>query len=973
MLDEAQLQELIRKNGLAQGGAQIESGAAAPPLPVEPETALTGRELKVDIPGKNPTQPGAPAPAASAGFIPPPFERAAPRVKAGIDTNPLSESYGFPAAAQKINTPVPPAQTDEPDIAAARSAIKGIESGDRYDIVHPKAKNGDNALGAYGVMSANLPSWSRETLGREVSRDEFLKSPELQDRIFDHKFGSYVRKYGLEGAARAWFAGEGGMNNPSASDGNVTVDQYASKFMGALGGVATSGRTGARTGNLSQEEITKLIGERGLAEGAGKPREIGLLGEFGDDLLERAKAVGTGYIQYEAGLLKGLASVPLGLAQTASEMTGNWFKPMEGRIAELEDALDQQTGGKGTWADLAGRVVGSTLGIIGGARTLGPIVGPAAARVMPQIATRVWGALGPITRTTLQSVPLAATTYYPKGAAEETRLGLERIVPARAIDGVMFGMLGTIVGTVARGVQWAATNLSKTSAGLREEQRLAASEASDALLAEFQRQAPARFEAVLQNTANGMTKNTEGPLRNAVSHYQNVEKVAQSTFGLRNAAGQQFEGFASGVGAAETGAATGFKQALDDAVTLSPRAGVEQKAAAQAAERRVRDELGLAREEGRFAAWQTEQRLYGQSLATYEQALAQHPLRGAFERNPQLMAQLEAAGQLPAKPTPPKPFVPEPVKAADYLQARTSLNAAWRRTKDAALKTQLGQMLSAIDGVAAQEAATYGMSVKDFTRLAAQSNKFYEQHVAPLRYGLFKGRTSAEVAGRPGTPFSGVTPAEFYETVMTPVRRNDLTAVRDLKKALGPASERDLAGMVASEMILMSDTAARRYVASHSDVLRELLGRGEFEQLRGLAHIADHVKGYKPFVAPKKPGDKDADNQRFMDGLMSGGANRVGFWFGFYQLGRAVWDVGDRAQHLKEAALYFGGPPLVNLTFGLIKRIHDVPFVRPLVRKAGTMEPGSKELDDYLLAIERQIQKNTLPAQRGVSESLDSR
>lgn len=119
----------------------------------------------------------------------------------------------------------------------ARNAISGIESSGRYGITGP-ATNGDVPLGRYQVMASNLPSWSQAALGRAVSPQEFLSSPQLQDAVFDHRFGGYLDKYGPGGAARAWFGGEGKVRG----GGNVTdklgtsVDGYERKFMNAFGG-----------------------------------------------------------------------------------------------------------------------------------------------------------------------------------------------------------------------------------------------------------------------------------------------------------------------------------------------------------------------------------------------------------------------------------------------------------------------------------------------------------------------------------------------------------------------------------------------------------------------------------------------------------------------------------------------------------------------------------------------------------------
>lgn len=116
-------------------------------------------------------------------------------------------------------------------------AISSIESGGRYGILGPVTRTGDRAYGKYQVMGQNVPEWSQAALGRRLTPQEFLASPELQDAVFQHRFGQYVAKHGPEGAARAWFAGEGGMNDPNRKDQlGTSVQQYGNRFMGALGG-----------------------------------------------------------------------------------------------------------------------------------------------------------------------------------------------------------------------------------------------------------------------------------------------------------------------------------------------------------------------------------------------------------------------------------------------------------------------------------------------------------------------------------------------------------------------------------------------------------------------------------------------------------------------------------------------------------------------------------------------------------------
>ena len=149
---------------------------------------------------------------------------------------------GSKAWIQKPGTGGPPARntpTQDAGFKSFRDAIAGIESagsGD-YSAIGPQTKTGDRAIGRYQVMGANVPEWTKAALGRSMTPQEFAASPEAQDAVFDHRFGQYVQKYGPEGAAKAWFAGEGGMKNGGARDQlGTSVDQYGQKFMRGLGG-----------------------------------------------------------------------------------------------------------------------------------------------------------------------------------------------------------------------------------------------------------------------------------------------------------------------------------------------------------------------------------------------------------------------------------------------------------------------------------------------------------------------------------------------------------------------------------------------------------------------------------------------------------------------------------------------------------------------------------------------------------------
>lgn len=152
----------------------------------------------------------------------------------GLEKQSRSDAMAQVIAAlggQTPAAPTPPQPSGDP-----ASAISSIESGGKYDALGPVTKNGDRAYGRYQVMGNNIPQWTKAHLGSEMDPQSFLQNPQAQDAVFKGQFGNYSNKYGPEGAAKAWFAGEGGMNNPNAKDMlGTTVQNYADKFTKALG------------------------------------------------------------------------------------------------------------------------------------------------------------------------------------------------------------------------------------------------------------------------------------------------------------------------------------------------------------------------------------------------------------------------------------------------------------------------------------------------------------------------------------------------------------------------------------------------------------------------------------------------------------------------------------------------------------------------------------------------------------------
>ena len=134
------------------------------------------------------------------------------------------------------------------DVSKLMPAIASEEGTGSYNQLGNPTKDGDRAYGKYQVMGKNIGPWSQEILGTPLTPEQFLNNPSAQEAVAKAKLSEYNTKYGPVGAAKAWFAGPGGMNNPNATDVNGTsVGQYGANVSKALGfsGDPASAPTGA--------------------------------------------------------------------------------------------------------------------------------------------------------------------------------------------------------------------------------------------------------------------------------------------------------------------------------------------------------------------------------------------------------------------------------------------------------------------------------------------------------------------------------------------------------------------------------------------------------------------------------------------------------------------------------------------------------------------------------------------------------
>ena len=76
------------------------------------------------------------------------------------------------------------------EVTALRRAIIGQESGGNFLAVNPDS----GALGYGQLMEFNVAPWTKAALGRALTPEEFLHSPEAQIQTIDYKLNEYLQR-----------------------------------------------------------------------------------------------------------------------------------------------------------------------------------------------------------------------------------------------------------------------------------------------------------------------------------------------------------------------------------------------------------------------------------------------------------------------------------------------------------------------------------------------------------------------------------------------------------------------------------------------------------------------------------------------------------------------------------------------------------------------------------------------------------
>lgn len=108
------------------------------------------------------------------------------------------------------------------------------ESGGNYGAINGSS----GALGKYQILPSNVPYWSQKYLGTKWSASQFLGDPRKQDALARAVLMDYYDKYGVRGAAAAWYSGNPSLaNDYKSQNGGPSIGDYVDQVIAHATGV----------------------------------------------------------------------------------------------------------------------------------------------------------------------------------------------------------------------------------------------------------------------------------------------------------------------------------------------------------------------------------------------------------------------------------------------------------------------------------------------------------------------------------------------------------------------------------------------------------------------------------------------------------------------------------------------------------------------------------------------------------------
>jgi murein DD-endopeptidase MepM/ murein hydrolase activator NlpD len=144
------------------------------------------------------------------------------------DGKAINPTEGFLLWALKGTPPSPVTDTAQTGLSSATDLYSRIvkqESGGDPTQINPDT----GAIGIGQVLPENVPSWTKEALGQEMTVDQFSADAAAQKKVVDFKLNQYVENAKAKGesgveacrtVAAAWYGGEGADKNSEAPQGD---------------------------------------------------------------------------------------------------------------------------------------------------------------------------------------------------------------------------------------------------------------------------------------------------------------------------------------------------------------------------------------------------------------------------------------------------------------------------------------------------------------------------------------------------------------------------------------------------------------------------------------------------------------------------------------------------------------------------------------------------------------------------------
>jgi tape measure domain-containing protein len=146
-------------------------------------------------------------------------------------------------------------------VEAIKRAIIGQESGGDSNAVNPFS----GATGMGQVMPANIPSWTREALGREMSVKDFRNDPAAQNQTITYKLRQYFNEelqaaggdveLAMRRVASRWYSGNGSWHTSTRPQKNnhPSIAAYSTSIVNRAKRALSSGNVGSAAADFGAD------------------------------------------------------------------------------------------------------------------------------------------------------------------------------------------------------------------------------------------------------------------------------------------------------------------------------------------------------------------------------------------------------------------------------------------------------------------------------------------------------------------------------------------------------------------------------------------------------------------------------------------------------------------------------------------------------------------------------------------------